>query len=185
MPMLELNEVLLSGEEHTLSLMAKARQLTCLVGATRQRRSRWLMAMLGLEPVQMGFISVDGEPLTPTTVGLLRPLMGYVPDRLQTEGEVVSYEPPTVQDVFRLRANRHLPISNGILAEEMRRTGADADEARRLAVAVLLGRPILLVDHPSAAVLPYLKDQARSGRTVIVATDESAIINAADLVVEI
>ena len=53
------------------------------------------------------------------------------------------------------------------------------------AVAVLLGRPILLVDHPSAAVLPYLKDQARSGRTVIVATDESAVINAADLVVEI
>ncbi len=185
MPMLELNEVLLSGEERTLSLMAKARQLTCLVGATRQRRSRWLMAMLGLEPVQMGFISVDGEPLTPATVGLLRPLMGYVPDRLQTEGEVVSYEPPTVQDVFRLRANRHLPISNGILAEEMRRTSADADEARRLAVAVLLGRPILLVDHPSAAVLPYLKDQARSGRTVIVATDAAPIINAADLVVEI
>ena len=183
--MLELNEVLLSGEERTLSLMARAGQLTCLVGATRQRRSRWLMAMLGLEPVQMGFISVDGEPLTPTTVGLLRPMMGYVPDRLQTEGEVVSYEPPTVQDVFRLRANRQLPISNGILAEEMRRTGADADEARRLAVAVLLGRPILLVDHPSAAVLPYLKDQARSGRTVIVATDEAAVINAADLVVEI
>ena len=183
--MLELNEVLLSGEERTLSLMARAGQMTCLVGATRQRRSRWLMAMLGLEPVRMGFISVDGEPLTPATVGLLRPLMGYVPDRLQAEGEVVSYEPPTVQDVFRLRANRHLPISNGILAEEMRRTGADADEARRLAVAVLLGRPILLVDHPSAAVLPYLKDQARSGRTVIVATDEAAVINAADLVVEI
>ena len=184
--MLELNEVLLSGEERTLSLMARAGQMTCLVGATRQRRSRWLMAMLGLEPVRMGFISVDGEPLTPTTVGQLRLLMGYVPDRLQTEGEVVSYEPPTVQDVFRLRANRHLPISNGILGEEMRRTGdSDADEARRLAVAVLLGRPILLVDHPSAAVLPYLKDQARSGRTVIVATDESAVINAADLVVEI
>ena len=183
--MLELNEVLLSGEERTLSLMARAGQMTCLVGATRQRRSRWLMAMLGLEPVQMGFISVDGEPLTPTTVGLLRPLMGYVPDCLQTEGEVVSYEPPTVQDVFRLRANRHLPISNGILAEEMRRTGADADEARRLAVAVLLGRPILLVDHPSAAALSYLQLQARGGRTVIVATDESAVINAADLVVEI
>ena len=184
--MLELNEVLLSGEERTLSLMARAGQMTCLVGATRQRRSRWLMAMLGLEPVQMGFISVDGEPLTPTTVGLLRPLMGYVPDCLQTEGEVVSYEPPTVQDVFRLRANRQLPISNGILGEEMRRTGdSDADEARRLAVAVLLGRPILLVDHPSAAALSYLQLQARGGRTVIVATDESAVINAADLVVEI
>ena len=185
MPMLELNEVLLSGEERTLSLMAEAGQTTCLVGGTRRRRQRWLLAMLGLEPVQVGYISVDGEPLNRATAGALRALMGYVPDGLRTEGQVVSYEPPTVQDVFQLRANRHLPISNGLLAEEMRRTGLPADEARWLAVAVLLGRPILLVDHPSAAAADYLRLQAREGHTVVFATDDEVLWRTADKVIEI
>lgn len=185
MPMLELNEVLLRGEERTLSLMGEAGQMTCLVGGTRRRRQRWLMAMLGFEDVQVGYISVDGEPLNRKNVGVLRAMMGYVPDGLRKEGEVVTYEPPTVQDVFQLRANRHLPISNGMLAEEMRRTGLPADEARWLAVAVLLERPILLVDHPSAGAANYLHYQARRGRTVIVATDETSVYGSADKVIEI
>ena len=184
--MLELNEVLLRGEERTLSLMAPAGRLTCLTGGSRLRRSRFLAAMMGFEPVLVGFISVDGEPLTPASAPLLRASMGYVPAGLETEGEVVKYEPPTVQDVFRLRANRHLPISNGILAEEMRRTGLPADEGRWLAVAVLLNRPILLADHPSPAAAGYLCRQAHAeGRTVIVATDEQALASVADNVVEI
>jgi len=184
--MLELNEVLLSGEERTLSLMAPAGQLTCLTGGTRLRRSRFLSAMMGFEPVQVGFVSIDGEPLTPASAPLLRAAMGYVPAGLAAEGEVVKYEPPTVQDVFRLRANRHLPISNGILAEEMRRTGLPADEGRWLAVAVLLSRPILMVDHPSPLTADYLVHQAHAqGRTVIVATAEQALIAAADNVFEI
>ncbi len=183
--MLEFNEVLLRGEERTLSLMAPDGQLTCLTGGTPLRRSRCLDAMMGFEPVRVGFVSIDGEPLTPKTAGMLRSLMGYVPQRLSTEGSIVSYEPPTVQDVFRLRANRHLPISNGILAEEMRRTGLPGDEGRWLAVAVLLARPILIVDHPSPLAADYLRRQAREGHTVVTATDEPQLIEVADNVFEI
>ena len=185
--MIELNEVLLSGEERTLSLMAEGGQMTCLAGGSRDRRSRWLQAILGMEPVRVGLISVDGEPLTARTVSELRAMMSYVPERLVAEGQVVSYEPPTVQDLFLLRANRHQPISNGILAEEMRRTGiADADAARWLAAVALLGRPILLVDHPSADSLPYLLRLAREQRrTVVVASDDAAVRAASDQVIEL
>ena len=182
--MVELNEVLLSDAEHTLTARALDGRLTCFTGGTPYWRSRWLEAVMGFEFPQRGFISIDGEPLTPSTVTELRSLMAYVPALLEDEGEVVVYEAPTVQDVFSLKANRSVPISNGILAEEHRRTGDSGPQGQLLAVAVLLQKPILLVDSPSAVSVDYLLHQAYSeGRTVIVTSDDSAIIEKADSVV--
>jgi ABC-type sugar transport system ATPase subunit len=184
--MLELNEVLLAGEAHTVSGMAHEGLLTCLVGGTEQRRRRWLEAMMGFEPLGRGFISIDGEPLNPATTRELRSMMAFVPARLKTEGEVVVYEPPTVQDVFSLKANRRVAISNGILSEEVKRTGIEGDYAQWLAVAVLLDKPILLVESPPTGALDYLEWQAgTAGRTVIVATDDETIIARADTVIEL
>ena len=184
--MLELNEVLLAGEEHTLSGMAREGQVTCLTRGTPQRRRRWLAAMMGFEPTVRGFISLDGEPMTATTTRELRSMMAFVPERLVADGEVVVYEAPTVQEVFSLRANRHVAISNGILSEEMKRTGIDGDYAQWLAVAVLLGKSILLVEGPPAGAFDYLEWQATSaGRTVIVATDDETITARAEAVIEI
>lgn len=186
MMMLELNEVLLVGEAHTVSGMAREGRMTCLTGGTPQRRRRWLDAMMGFEPLAHGFISLYGEPLTASTTRELRSMMAFVPARLVSEGEVVVYEPPTVQDVFSLRANRHVAISNGILSEEMKRTGIEGDYAQWLAVAVLLDKPILLVESPPTGALDYLEWQAdKAGRTVIVASDDETIAARADTVIEI
>ena len=184
--MLELNEVLLAGEERTVTGMAREGQLTCLTGGTPERRRRWMEAMMGFEPLARGYISLDGEPLTAATTRELRSMMAFVPARLVPDGEVVVYDPPTVQDVFSLRANRHVAISNGILSEEMKRTGIDGDYAQWLAVAVLLARSILLVESPPPGAIDYLEWQAASaGRTVIVATDNEAITARAGTVIEI
>ena len=188
--MLELNDVLLEGEKTTLSMMAHEGQLTCLTcdGAAAGgdgRLLRWLHAMLGLEPVTSGFISIDGEPLTPQTVQSLRRLMAFAPCHLQAVGQVRVYEPPTEQEVFALRANRDVPISNGLLAEEARRTGASGQQARLLAVAVLLQRPVLLVEGGVAASAGYLRRLAEAGRTVIATTRDGGLLAAADNVVEI
>jgi hypothetical protein len=183
--MLELNEVLIDGEPRTLTMMAHEGQLTCLTGGTPARRLRWLHAMLGFDPVVSGYISIDGEPLEPATYSLLRPLMAFAPAELPVQGEIVTYEPPTVQDVFALKANRELPISNGILTEEMKRTGMTGEQARLLAVAVLLDRPVLLVDSPSAASADYLHRQAAAGRSVVAATDDPVVMRVADGIVEL
>ena len=178
--MLELNDVLIRGEQSTLSMMAREGQLTCLVGGN----VRWLHAILGFEPIISGFISIDGEPLTPRSAVAMRRLMAFVPVSLDAVGEINVYEPPTVQDVFALRANREQAISNGLLSEEMKRTGTTGIKAQLLAVAVLLNRRILLIDRPDAASLPYLRHQADAGRIVVICSDDSAVINAADNVVE-
>jgi len=165
---LELNNVVLEGADpKAISLMARSGQMTCLEGGSA---SRCLLAMLGLEPVVRGFVSVDGEPLLPDTAQELRSLMAYAPAQLTAEGEICVYEPPTVQDIFSLKANRQAPISNGIFSEEVRRAGG----AELVAVAALLNRPILLCDNPPASAVDYLLAQAGKGRVVVVASDAAA-----------
>jgi putative ABC transport system ATP-binding protein/ATP-binding cassette subfamily C protein CydD len=185
--MLELNEVLIEGMNRTLSLMAKAGELTCLTGGTAEQRTRWLLAMQGFETVTNGYISIDGEPLTSRSATVFRKLMAYAPARLCELGEVTTYEPPSVQDVFSLRSNLDLPISNGILSEEMRRVGADVSDPRvqLIAVAALLNKKILFVDNPPVLSADYMKNLASQGRVVLVTSSEEAVLKVSDVVVEL
>lgn len=175
--MLELNDVLLKGEKSTLSLMAAEGQLTCIVGPVR-----WLHAMMGFEPVLAGYISIDGEPLTPQLAATMRRSMAFVPATMADVGEVCVYEAPSADDVLALRANR--ACKNADLQQETKLTGGRGAQARMLATAVLLGRPMLLVEQPQPAMLPYLRRQAAAGKVVIVTSTDSSIIAGADNVVE-
>lgn len=176
---LELNNVVFEGSAPAgVSLMAHSGQMTCLQGGGA---SRCLLVMLGLAPVSRGFVSIDAEPLLPETASELRALMAYAPSQLATVGQICPYEPPTVQDVFSLKANRQLPISNGIFTEEVRRAGG----AELVAVAGLLNRPVLLCDNPPAAAVDYLSAQAAKGRVVIVASDATSYSEKASVVYNI
>lgn len=185
--MLELNEVLLEGEPQTLSLMAMEGCVTCLTGGTPMRLTRWLHVLMGLDEVKAGFVCIDGEPFMERSVQALRRYMAYAPARLEPVGQVHVWNPPTVQDVFSLRENRNLSISNGILGEEMRHIAADTSDprVRLLAVAALLNRPILLVDNPPASAARYLCEKAGKGMTVVVASCDDAILQVAKEVVTI
>ena len=182
---LELNETLIEGAERTVSMLAEEGQMTCLTGGSAQSRTGLLLAMMGLRAVKSGYVCLDGEPLTEKSVEEFRELMAYAPDQLVPEGEVRMYEPPTVQEVFGLKANRDLPISNGILAEEMKRTGAPAEKARLLAVAALRHKPILLVDNPAPESAAYLRQLAGQGVLVVVTSMEAAIVQMSNQIVEL
>ncbi len=185
--LLELNEVLLEGEPQTFSLMARERRIVCMTGGTAPQRLRWLHAMMGFVPVRSGYVSIDGEPLTAASAPALRSFMAFAPARLVPVGQVRRYEAPTVQDVFSLRANRELPISNGILAEETRRIapGSSDPRAQLLAVALLLHKPILLVDDVLPEAMGYLRQKAAEGATVVVTSAEPEVLAAADVVAEL
>ena len=184
---LELNEVLIDGEQRTLSMIAESGRLTCLTGGDAERLTRWLWTIMGFTALSHGFVSVDSEPITERSASLFRQLMSFAPHRLERVGQVTPYEPPSVQDVFNLKANREQPISNGILGEEIKRIGVDSvdQSVQLLAVAVLLDKPILLVDNPPVEVAHYLSMQAAKGRIVLVTSNETAILNASDQVIEI
>ena len=183
--MLELNEVLVEGAENTVSMMAQERQVLCLTGGSAHVRSHLLLAMLGLVTVKSGFVNLDGEPLERQTVKRLRKMMAYAPSELKPEGQVTVYEPPSVQDLFNLEDNREAAISNGLLTEEMKRTGAPHEKAQLLAMAVLRQRPILLVDQPHPLSADYLHHLAQEGRIVIVSSQDEDILRVSDEVIEI
>jgi len=183
--MLELNDVLVEGAEKTVSMMAQERQVTCLTGGSSTVRSQLLLAMMGLATVKSGYISIDGEPLEASNTKNFRRLMSYAPSQLEADGEIMVYEPPTVQDVFSWKGNRDAAISNGLLEEEMKRTMAPKEKAQLLAVAVLRKRSILLVDQPDALSANYLHHLATDGQMVIVSSNDPAILSASDNIVEI
>lgn len=182
---LELNDVLVEQAEKTVAMIAQQGQVTCLTGGQDSVRTNLLLAMMGLMPVKSGWVNMDGEPLESRHADAFRQQMAYAPAALTEAGCITRYEAPSVQQLFELKANRDLPISNGLLAEEMRRTGASEMKARLLAVAVLRQKPVLLVDQPDEASADYLRQWARAGHVVVVSSHHYGIVSAADHVVEI
>jgi len=182
---LELNEALPEGASRTLSMIAESGQMACLTGGRSSERTALLRAILGLERLKEGVISLDGTPLTPRSAPTLRKFMAWVPKRLETVGHFPPYEAPTVQQVFLLKNNRSADISNGILTEEMRRTGCQGMSAQLLAVGALLHRPILLCDDPPFVSAAYLRSLARQGSLVVVASTSQTLRTEADLTIEL
>ncbi len=187
MKYLELNQVLVEGERQTVSFLAAMGTVTTLTGGSQQSLTRFLLAILGLAEIRNGAICIDGEPLTPHSAYFFRRQMAYAPAFLQTEGEIVTYEPPSVQDIFGLKANRDLPISNGILGEEIRKIGIEGhhEQVQLIAVAALLEKPIVLIDNPPAAAMPYIRQLAAKGRIVLITSNDPAVKAASDKIEEI
>ncbi len=150
------------------TLTALPGRLTALVGPNGEGKTTTLLALMGLLPVDRGEISataadsalillseVDGESWTAN--------FAYVPQRpdLGPEGRTLSL------------GQRHLTAMEAAFA------AAD--------------RPVLVLDEPTAhldgrsrtALIARLRAAAQQGRTVIVATHEPELVDAADAVVEI
>jgi hypothetical protein len=100
-------------------------------------------------------VIITGAPASGKTTAL-RQLMNYMPRRLEPAGTCPVYEPPTADDVARLKANR--------LGRK---------------------KQIVLVDEPPSEMLQRLQQMAAEGLTVIVSTDDEGLLHAAHEVVRL
>ncbi|MCR5130490.1 MAG: ABC transporter ATP-binding protein [Prevotella sp.] len=66
----------------SLSFVAPAGKVTCLTGASGSGKTLLLRALLGLWPLDKGYASLQGEPITERSAQWLRRLMAYVPQQL-------------------------------------------------------------------------------------------------------
>ena len=132
-----------------------------LTGPSGSGKSTLLRCVVGLEPPGTGRISVDGE----ADVWARRRRCGYV-------AQDAPLPPGTVGEALRrpltLSANRHLTLDEATAADLLTRLRLPPDVlARRagdlsggerarvaLAGALLLARPLLLIDEPLAALDP-------------------------------
>ncbi len=80
--MLELHNVKIGELIPACSLTVDDGQLVCLAGQQGSGKTTLLRAILGFIPIDDGFISIDGELLTPQSAPYFRKQMAYVPQRL-------------------------------------------------------------------------------------------------------
>lgn len=191
--MLELKNVTISHNGTTLvdhlSFCAEKGEITTICGPSGCGKTTLIRAMMGFHPVDKGFITVNGELLTPLSAPAFRKFMAYVPQDL-------SFPVDTVAELasmpFTLQANSTIAISRESITEQWKDLALDSSLYDKLANEIsggerqqviiaslsLLNKSIVIVDEPTSAldqessklVANFLHRLAQKGSAVIVVT---------------
>ena len=150
--MLELHNMTIGQQIRALSLTVSEGQLVTITGSKGSGKSLLIRAVLGLIPIDDGFISIDGEVLTPMSAFYFRRQMAYVPQYLSVpEG----YKGGGLEHWNELSADeRYMLLLNKAIASD---------------------KQLLIVDEPPQplavetenAIDQLLKEAAQCGKTVL------------------
>ena len=150
--MLELHNMTIGQQIRALSLTVSEGQLVTITGSKGSGKSLLIRAVLGLIPIDDGFISIDGEVLTPMSAFYFRRQMAYVPQYLSVpEG----YKGGGLEHWNELPADeRYMLLLNKAIASD---------------------KQLLIVDEPpqplavetEKAIDQLLKEAAQCGKTVL------------------
>lgn len=197
--MLELKNVAFSHSgrllQQGLSFVAERGKVTAVSGPSGCGKTTMLRAILGFHPVDKGFISIDGELVTALSAQAFRQLVAFVPQELSFPQDRVK---DLVELPFRLKANSPLPFSRERVMDQWHRLGLDSSlydkrlsdisggERQRIMIANLglLGKPLVLVDEPTAALDPqsaslvatFLQELALKGAAVLAVTHSTEFV---------
>lgn len=193
--MLEVKDIKLTLDDGTptteLSLIAEDGQMLCLTSASNDLPSRLLRVFLGLEAVASGFVSIEGELLTPSSAKEFRKAMAYLPEGTHMPCNTMK---ETVLMMAGMQANVQSSITPADVAEQTKRLGLPDDllttpqekltpQEERLMMTALMGvwrKKTILMDNPTRgldgaaaqSVAQYLRSLADNGAAVVVATDD-------------
>ncbi len=167
------------------SLEMDGGEVACLAGGPDGAGSLLLRAVMGLEPLAGGYITIDGELVTPGSSGYFRRLIAYVPRRMPSLRMKVG---SLFGELLQLEAVADLDM--GALQRQWTAVGLPDDLAQRwttevepgmlqtamLAAVPLLGRPIVLVDAPppTPVISQLLETVAAGGAEVLCAAGDDA-----------
>ena len=183
----------------------KVAGLNVLTGPTGAGKSSVLLALIGQVPVSAGTVMTDGEPFTPGSlnaqIGWAGQQVALLPASLRANLNFGAQTNKDVDDeamlacLDRLGLGAMLTKRGGLnLQLDHRGSGLSGGERRRigLARAVLSGRPILLLDEPTAdldagtatAVRAMLSELAQT-RMIIAASHDADLITMAQTVCDV
>lgn len=159
--MLELHNVCIGERLKGLSLTVDAGLPGCITGGLGVGKTTLLRAILGMLPVDEGHISIDGELLTPLSAAYFRRYIAYVPQHLEV---MEGYDNPQAlaKLLTGLKVNKGLTPKDVPQAPATRWQELSADERYLLLLrnALMLGKPLLLVDEPPQAVSDDTRETA-------------------------
>ena len=180
------------------SALFRAGEITVLAGPSGSGKSTLLDVLLGFARPSAGRVLIDGDDLVALDAETWRAQVGWVPQQPYlfpgTVAANIRLGWPDAPDeavaaAARAAALDDLPLDR--LVTE-RGGGLSSGQRRRVALAraLLPGRPVLLLDEPTAGldaktegrVLAALSAQAAAGRIVLIAAHHPRVIAAADRV---
>lgn len=185
-----------------LSLRASAGQRVCIAGPSGSGKSSLFRAMMGFVRPSAGTISIGGTALNERTVWSLRKQIAYVPQEPELGAMTVSER---IRQPLMLKANAHLAPQEAELKALWQRFGLDVGlmekagtelsggEKQRVAVivALLLKRPVLLLDEPVSAMDKASRRTLRqllleqSDKTILFISHDESLLDIADQVIDI
>lgn len=185
-----------SEQYGNISFSALPGDIFAVTGGSQQARSAVLQSLIGVLPVEKGWISVDGEALKGNLGAYFRRLMSYLPRRLDFGDELVR---DVIDYYISLSANKNKEISMSILKDELRQlslkddiidqkfSSLSAAEAQRVAIALtgMTERKVFLLDNPTSSqdergkmsVMSYLCSPRMKDVTLVVATSDQALLS--------
>ena len=164
--MLEFKNVSVSlpdGNHSTpFSLIVEKGETVCVFGGKHTGKSEVLLAILGLCPLQSGFITFDGELVTREASPYFRKMMAYVPQYMP-EGEI---------KIGELCRYLHLDIPSDLKDMKGKPVSSFSQQdlqAILLRFALELKREVVLVDNafPTQQTQELLRKLAEAGAEVI------------------
>lgn len=190
--MLELHDVIIKPRQKTISLTLNDGRLACISGPKGAGKTSILRAVMGLQPIDGGHISIDGELLTPLSASYFRRMMAYVPSELRLiPGQ------DRISDVrkmlYGLSVNRHIhddEPKDSRLWTELTPIGQYMELLR---CASRLHRRLVLVDEPKTELdaltantfVECLYQMTAAGSSVLVVSNMLPAMNVTDYVIEL
>ena len=175
-----------------LSFMARDGQITCVTGLEGSGKTTLLRTLMGFLPVSSGFVSVDGELLTVKSSQAFRRMMAYLPQQIQSlRHQLMPVEAPVCEAEEYGVWNALFPKA----IEAVEPAPLSPEEIFQLAEQTLQeasGKQIIIADEPAALLTPelalrllqLLRNLADDGKTVLIASRRSLLVEHADLIIE-
>ena len=180
-------EVLFSG----LNLNLERGETACIVGQSGCGKTSLLNAVMGFVPLKEGTIKVGDTLLDKSTIDIVRRQIAWIPQELALPFEWVK---EMVALPFDLKINRSAPFSEERLYDYFDELGLEHDlYAKRVAVAAMLNKPLIIIDEPTSAldagstdkVLAFFRRQAEKGAAVLAVSHDKDFASGCHYLIEL
>lgn len=205
--MIEIKDATIKVGSHVvcqdLSFMAMNGQLTCVYAQDTEVLEALLHAFLGLQPLESGYVSIDGESITPLSAPFFRQMMAYVPSKFEFSDITVSalfhllvdMEAPArhEQKTALLRQWELLGVDKLCYEQQLCSLPDDVQQRIMLSFAGVLNRNIILLNQPTALqapesvplVLSFMQSMKAAGHLVLWTTTEEQVAQTADVIINL
>ena len=188
--MLELKDVNINNGDKPiashLSFYVGEGEIMEIAGRAECGKSSILKCIMGMMPTMGGYITLEGEVLTPRSTEYFRKLMGYLPQDYGVSGMHVS---ELFDTLMNLEVNRHrqatkqslyrewnmLGIDHSLFAAEIESIDSATLQRVMLSLVACVERKVLLLDEPTSRqdehgrqlIEDYLRDKAELGTALL------------------